>query len=367
MSRKRGPRRRARRKGRQIMSERSTDMSGAFRLALDEVIKGLPRVPRVATLIVTLHCNSRCYYCTFGRSDNTAKELEEAEVIRALDQIEEAGIREVCLTGGEPLTWKPLSNIVANISRRGMNVTLLTNGSLLSRTKLWELTDNGVRMIVLSLDSLDPEVYRRHRGIPLTKPLMALDLLREERERVPGFNFIVTSVLTVESIHGAPEFAREMGERGVMVQFQPLHTDQRLLTHHDEGVIRAAERICSLVVPGGAVVNHPKYLRHIPTFFQTGRPPDGFPCLAGYLYLLIDMDFDVRICNRMPPLGNLNRDRLCDLLASPQASETRKQMVDLRCPGCWLLCSGQPALERLEPFLINIPDSAPPVREKGAL
>jgi MoaA/NifB/PqqE/SkfB family radical SAM enzyme len=318
---------------------------------IDALLRDMPLVPRMATILVTLRCNSHCFYCNFGRSDNTASELPADVVLRRIGQVRRAGIREVCFTGGEPLTWAPLVDVLTETSNQGMRATLLTNGTLLTGLRLRELISAGLGMVVISLDSLDPRTYREHRGLNIAPVLRALELLVEARERHEGFGFIATSVVTPETLGSAARFALELEARGVTVQFQPVHGHEPALSGPDPQVDANVESIVALVVPRGAVINHPEYLRHIPKFFETGRPPAGLPCLAGYLYLLIDLEGEVRICNRMESLGNADKDDLAAMLTGDLARTIRERMIRQECPGCWLLCSGQPVLERLSPYL----------------
>jgi cyclic pyranopterin phosphate synthase len=113
---------------------------------------------------VTDRCNLRCTYCLpedaefpFGdRAFLSAGELEE--IVGALVRL---GIRRVRLTGGEPLVRRDILEIARRIKALpGVeNLALSTNGTELERLAP-ALKEAGVDRVNISLDSLDPEVFR---------------------------------------------------------------------------------------------------------------------------------------------------------------------------------------------------------------
>jgi len=89
------------------------------------------------------------------------------------------GVRKVRLTGGEPLVRKNIMLLVRNLGRQIGNgldeLTLTTNGSQLRRYAD-ELFECGVRRINVSLDTLDPDKFRKiTRGGNLSEVIQGLD------------------------------------------------------------------------------------------------------------------------------------------------------------------------------------------------
>lgn len=115
-------------------------------------------------LSVTDRCDFRCVYCmaedmTFApRADILT--LEELELIaRAFVEL---GVKNIRLTGGEPLVRQNVMLLVNNIGQlNGLNeLTLTTNGSQLS-SQAQALRDAGVQRINISIDSLKPERFKK--------------------------------------------------------------------------------------------------------------------------------------------------------------------------------------------------------------
>jgi len=132
-------------------------------------------------LSVTDRCDLRCTYCMPERMTFLPK--EDVLSFEELDEIASAfiarGVTKLRITGGEPLVRKDILDLINALSRHLKSgalkeLTLTTNGTLLARhaQALW---DAGVRRINVSIDSLDPETYRRiTRGGDIEKVLTGI-------------------------------------------------------------------------------------------------------------------------------------------------------------------------------------------------
>lgn len=128
---------------------------------------------------VTDRCNLRCYYCMpdrdvplIQREDRLTFE-EITEVARAAAGL---GFDKIRLTGGEPLLRSNLVHLVAMLGRvRGLkDLSMTTNGLLLDRYAL-PLAEAGLHRVNISLDSVDPEVYReKTRGGDLSRAIKGI-------------------------------------------------------------------------------------------------------------------------------------------------------------------------------------------------
>ncbi|HVS00579.1 MAG TPA: GTP 3',8-cyclase MoaA [Thermoanaerobaculia bacterium] len=113
---------------------------------------------------VTDRCNLRCTYCLpedadFPFGDKAFLSPDEIEAL--VGALARLGIRRVRLTGGEPLVRKDILEIARRIKALpGVeNLALSTNGTELERLAP-ALKAAGIDRVNISLDSLDPEVFR---------------------------------------------------------------------------------------------------------------------------------------------------------------------------------------------------------------
>lgn len=114
---------------------------------------------------VTDRCNFRCTYCM--PSDeyawlDRAEILTYEEIARLARIFVGLGVEKVRITGGEPLVRNDLEKLLAELCAiNGLqDLSLTTNGSLLAE-KVHALTEAGLRRINVSLDTLDPEKFRK--------------------------------------------------------------------------------------------------------------------------------------------------------------------------------------------------------------
>jgi len=121
---------------------------------------------------VTDRCNFRCPYCMpaelYGEGYRFLPRTEVLtfeEIERLTRRFVDLGVTKIRLTGGEPLVRADLPSLVARLAaiRPDLDLTLTTNGSLLAPAAA-ELAAAGLRRVTVSLDSLDPAVFRRMSG-----------------------------------------------------------------------------------------------------------------------------------------------------------------------------------------------------------
>lgn len=113
---------------------------------------------------VTDRCDFRCVYCMSEKMTfiprNDLLSLEEiARIIKIFNGL---GIEKVRITGGEPLVRKNIDWLFRTIKEENnlKELTLTTNGSQL-KNKVSMLKNSGVERINISLDSLNPDVFKR--------------------------------------------------------------------------------------------------------------------------------------------------------------------------------------------------------------
>lgn len=129
----------------------------------------LGRPMRDLRVSVTDRCNLRCTYCmpreVFGRDFPFLPRrdlLTYEQIERVVRACVRRGVGKVRLTGGEPLLRRDLDRLVALLSRiEGIeDLTLTTNGLHLAE-HADTLRRAGLHRVTVSLDSLDPAIFRR--------------------------------------------------------------------------------------------------------------------------------------------------------------------------------------------------------------
>jgi radical SAM protein with 4Fe4S-binding SPASM domain len=122
--------------------------------------------PPHMSLELTAACNLFCQYC-YRESDATKQgHMPVKTLLKILANLEDAGLRSVELTGGEPLLNSGFEQILDFCSRRFEMVGVLSNGTLITEKLANKLAGIGNKlMISISLDSSIPEIHDKRRGV----------------------------------------------------------------------------------------------------------------------------------------------------------------------------------------------------------
>jgi radical SAM protein with 4Fe4S-binding SPASM domain len=128
------------------------------------------RVPVDGTIEVTRRCPLACVHCynNLAMSDSAARqgELTLEEHRRILDEIADAGCIWLLLTGGEPFARPDFLDIYTHAKRRGMLITVFTNGTLMTPRVADHLAEWRPFAIEITLYGRTRETYERITGIP---------------------------------------------------------------------------------------------------------------------------------------------------------------------------------------------------------
>lgn len=117
-------------------------------------------------------CNFRCPYCMPEDKYHkdfqflsSAERLSFDEIVRVARVFAGLGVHKLRITGGEPLLRANLPELIAELSAlEGIDdIALTTNGILLAQHAA-ALKAAGLNRVTVSLDSLDPEVFRQMSG-----------------------------------------------------------------------------------------------------------------------------------------------------------------------------------------------------------
>jgi cyclic pyranopterin phosphate synthase len=181
----------------------------------------LGRPVRDLRISVTDRCNFRCVYCmpkeVYGHEFRFLERRELLtfeEITRAARIFASLGVEKIRLTGGEPLLRRDLERLVEMLAEiPGLDLTLTTNGSLLTR-KAQALADAGLGRITVSLDSLNDDVFRSMNDVdfPVERVLAGIDAAAAAGLEPVKVNVVVKRGVNEEGVVDMARYFRGSGQ-----------------------------------------------------------------------------------------------------------------------------------------------------------
>lgn len=257
---------------------------------------------------VTDRCDFRCVYCmeeemTFVPRAQLLTLEELAFIGRAFTEM---GVRKIRITGGEPLVRRDIDKLLHDLGRLpGLAELVLTTNASQLESMAPVLRETGVSRINISLDSLDPDRFKRITRVgDLNKVLRGIESARQTGFRRIKLNSVILKNRNHDEVVDLVRFAIGKGLDITFIEEMPLGFNN---DHDRAEVYYSSDRIRS---------DLEQVFTLIPTTETTGGP-------ARYFKL---PDADTRIGFISPHSHNFCDD--CN-------------RVRLTCEGRLLLCLGQ--------------------------
>jgi len=298
------------------------------------------RSPLLVGWSLTSSCNRACIYC--GRKDAGGMELQGDRAVAAAAEMAAAGVIRVSFTGGEPLLHPRLEEIARLLWRRGVQVSLNSNGALLPGA----LPRLGQYLcgVTISLDGGEP-AHDALRGEGSFREVLA----GAQAARAHGLPVALHAVLGRANLDQTGALLRVAENLDASIGFTPLEqvpapagmdlqpmlptpkrwreTVDDLIRKKRAGQYRIQNSVAGL-----------RYLRNWPTW-------QPIRCCAGLVYVRIQPDGSIYGC------GNLTGEDLAPSLADTNFTQAFDAVPPGSCRACWcdtrvelnLLLSGSPS------------------------
>ena len=181
-------------------------------------------LPLSGTIEVTRRCPLTCAHCynnlPMGDRGAAQRELSCDEHCRLLDEIADAGCLWLLYTGGEIFARRDFIDIYSYARRRGLLITLFTNGTLITPALADRLVEERPFAIEITLYGRTRETYERLTGIPgsYDRCLRGIRLLQERG--LPLSLKTVAVTINKHEVFAMQRFAEE--ELGLAFKFDAM-------------------------------------------------------------------------------------------------------------------------------------------------
>jgi len=268
------------------------------------------RIVDYLRISVTDRCNERCLYCMpegYKGWESRPDHLTAEEIIRVARVATGLGFRKFRLTGGEPLVRRDVPEIIREMARLpgAESIGLSTNGTKLAALAC-PLRDAGLRTVNVSLDALDPQIYKNVSGGEVNSVIAGI-----RAAVAAGFESVKLNCVLMRGVN-EPElwplvlFAAEHGLPLRFIELMPL-TSTDVLT--DKNFLPVAEVMQLLAEKDELIAQPDRRLGHGPAKYYLLKNTGA---TVGFIGALTNQHF-CDTCNKMrltadgkirPCLGN---------------------------------------------------------------
>ena len=127
----------------------------------------ISKTPHFMTMAITYKCQCDCLHCSSHiykeEVDLNKSALSLKEMKMAIKQSVDLGTTCIILTGGEPLLYKRIYELINTVDKNKSICTIFTNGEYLTENIVQKLKDAGTFGVFVSLDYPNPKEHNQHR------------------------------------------------------------------------------------------------------------------------------------------------------------------------------------------------------------
>ncbi len=276
------------------------------------------RTPHFITMAVTYNCQCDCEHCsafTYKKKvelDGDALSLEEQK--DAIKQTIDLGTTCVVLTGGEPLIYKPIYDLIESVDKSRSTCAMFTNGEYLNEDTVAKLKKAGLFGVFVSLDHSDPEQHdknRKRKGL-FEKAVQGIKLCQEKGILTGISSYITNEKIQSGELDSMMELAKKLNVLEVflfdIIAVGKLDNQHRcMLDKDDANIIKDFREKYNL---------KPEYPRiiHQTMFTSIAYPCAAEGCPAGVSQIHMRGNGDVTPCDFTPiSFGNIRQRPLQDI------------------------------------------------------
>ena len=121
--------------------------------------RGKKQIPLCGQIELTYRCNLNCLHCYAKGLERPREELTSDRLKDLIDQVTHEGCMHLCLTGGEPLIRDDFFTVYSYAKKKGLLITIFTNGLLLTEKTIGIFKRQPPFAIEITLNGITKETY----------------------------------------------------------------------------------------------------------------------------------------------------------------------------------------------------------------
>ncbi len=109
-------------------------------------------------------CNLKCKHCLNSRIPKKERGLTIEDLKNISEQADQLGLCQFNISGGEPLLFKEIDDIIMALNPQKFHLSMSTNGHFLDYDRARHLKSIGLDKVKISLDSIDEDYHNKNRN-----------------------------------------------------------------------------------------------------------------------------------------------------------------------------------------------------------
>lgn len=286
----------------------------------------------IANLIITRRCNLSCGYCF--EYDNKSEPVPTETLTDRVNALHRIGTFHICMMGGEPLMHPEIDHVIGHAARRAQ-VSITTNGFLVSDDLIDRLNGTGLTFMQVSVDQVRPD-----KSLYIQKTLKTLRTKLERLKERARFRILISMVLCEQTKAGFRELVAAAKELDL-----PL------------GISIANDATGQMAVQG------PEYVELCDYYWEQfpapqmvelaygrelmkGKTP-AWTCRGGSRYLYVDEQGEVQACPAAAQKGKIGKQ----IVDYTDADVAHHYASEKGCEsGCGVMCNYRASALDNHPF-----------------
>lgn len=309
-------------------------------------------------------CNFQCRMCSQwkrGKSEDAKDYLNFQDMQSVIDQMKKLKIRNLGITGGEPLLQKELLfQVLDYANKQGIYTHFGSNGWLIDEDILQEYDQIGGGHISLSIDAIG-DLHDEIRGIngAFEHVLKVLELYKKIK---PKRVFLkINTVMSAKNLeHILPVVAlTEKYSASIFIQpfedfkHDTLYNDSSKIDKNFAAADADMDQIKDIITKlkdlkkqkPGLILNSQAHLDRMVEYFANRKEIENV-CEVAYKKFTIHPFGDVLCCGYLGFIGNVKKEKLKEIWNSEKAERARKKMEKCQY-NCMQGCFFEPNLSEL--------------------
>lgn len=259
------------------------------------------KIPLSVVFSITNRCNFRCLYCSIWQRNE--KELTTQQIFSLIDELSQLGTKRFGLFGGEPLLREDCGKVIKYAKKKGMYVSLDTNGFLVPE-KIEEI--KYVDKLILSFDGPKKIHDMLKKKGSYEKVIESIKLANEYNIPVWTITVLTKYNTNKKCINFVLKKAKKLGFQTyyqILLHTPKMGRNTQKLLPSKKQHKRILRKLIQEKIKGSPIVCSLKYLEYMyywPNFgvtrFVNFPAKKWVECWAGILYCNINSNGDIYPC-----------------------------------------------------------------------